>query len=348
VPVWVHGQNTVHFADSVRKAYDIPELSYSVVTDSTVLEIAALGHHSAVLNDTATLNDRFHLGSDTKAMTAFIIAKFVEEGKLTWATKFFDIYPEWEVGSKPVYYSITLEELLSHRARIQPFEGGEDDPAIPQFIGTKQEKRTAFGKYVLTLPPAKTDSSGFAYSNAGYTLAALMVEKASGMSWEQLVEKVFNKDLKLEVGLSWPDNQKHKDTWGHIPENGKLVPVPSDTSYRLDYTEPAGDLNIKLKDYVRFVQMNIQGMKGYGNYLHASDYKFIHKGVPYYSLGWFNINNGEGDFSTHTGTAGTYYALVTIDRKKFIGYIIFTNSFNDKTVNGVRVLLRKLKAEYGR
>lgn len=37
-----------------------------------------------------------------------------------------------------------------------------------------------------------------------------MLEKTTGKSWEQLVEKVFNKDLKLNVKLSWSENQKQK------------------------------------------------------------------------------------------------------------------------------------------
>ena len=70
------GQNNVQFADSIRKLNNIPELSYAVVTVDSILEIQALGKHSVDLNDSATLSDRFHIGSNTKAMTAFIIAKY--------------------------------------------------------------------------------------------------------------------------------------------------------------------------------------------------------------------------------------------------------------------------------
>lgn len=343
----LYGQKTLQYADSIRKTYHIPELAYAVVTADSTLEIAAMGHHSIDLPDTATLNDRFHIGSNTKAMTAFIIAKYVEKGKLKWTTKFFDIFPEWKQKSNPAYYNITLQDLLSHRAMIQPFQG-ENDPTIPEFKGTKQQKRKQFGKFVLTLEPVKPDSlHPFVYSNADYTLATLMLEKVTKMSWEQLVDKVFNKDLKLNVKFSWPENQIKKDTWGHSFENGKLIPIPSNTDYHLDYTEPAGDLNITLKDYIKFIQLNIQGLEGHNNYLKASSYHFIHQGIKGYSLGWFNIYEDGKSFSTHSGTAGTYYSLVQIDRKRYIGYIIFTNSFNEETVNGVRLLMRRLKQNYG-
>jgi CubicO group peptidase (beta-lactamase class C family) len=341
------GQQTTELADSIRKAYNIPALSYAVVTDKSIMEIQALGLHSIELNDLATLNDRFHIGSNTKAMTAFVIAKYVEKGKLKWTTKFFDIFPEWKETSKADYNNITLQDLLSHRAKIQAFQG-DNDPAIPDFKGTKQEKRKQFGKFVLTLNPLETDSTHkFNYSNAGYTLATLMLEKVTQKSWEQLVEKVFNKDLKLNVKFSWPENQNMKDNWGHSFENNKLTPVPSNTDYHLDFTEPAGDINIRLKNYAKFIQLNLEGLNGYNNYLTAKTYQFIHKGIEEYALGWYNIYENGKELSTHSGTAGTYYTLVHIDRVNGKAYIIFTNSFSADTQQGVRLLMRKLKENYG-
>lgn len=341
------GQKTIQFADSVRNSYHIPELSYAVLDSKTIVEIAALGKHSVDLPDTATLNDRFHIGSNTKAMTAFVIAKYVEAGKLKWSTKFFDLFPEWKSSSRADYSEITLQDLLSHRAGIQPFQG-DNDPAIPELTGTTQEKREGFGKFVLTLSPVAADTlQKFTYSNAGYTLATLMVEKVTQKSWEQLIEEVYNRDLKLDLKFSWPENQKVKDTWGHILDSGKLIPVPSTTDYRLDFTEPAGDLNIRLKDYATFIQLNLQGLEGKDNYLKAQTIQFLHKGIENYSLGWYNIYENGKELSTHSGTAGTYYTLVHIDRMNGKAYVIFTNSFNPDTQQGVRLLMRKLIDNYG-
>lgn len=348
ISIALYGQKTAQFSDSIRKVYHIPEMSYAVIDSKSTLEIAALGKHSIDLPDKATLNDRFHIGSNTKAMTAFIIAKYVEKGKLKWTTPFFDLFPEWKEKSNPEYAHISLQDLLSHKAGIQPFQG-EDDPKIPDFKGSNPEKRKQFGQFVLTLEPVKpNEQNPFIYSNAGYTLATLMLEKVTGKNWEQLVEKVFNKDLKLNVRLSWPENQKRKDTWGHSSENGKLKPIPSTFDYHLDYTEPAGDLNIRLKDYIKFIQLNLKGLEGEDNYLKSETYKFIHKGVENYSLGWFNIYENGKELSVHSGTgAFTYFTIVHIDRLKNKAYIIFTNSFNNETQQGVRLLMRKLKENYG-
>ncbi len=348
ISLMLHGQKTAQYADSIRIAYKIPELSYAVVEATSTLEIAALGKHAVTLPDTATLQDRFHLGSNTKAMTAFMIAKYVEKGKLKWTTRFFDLFPEWRAKSNPAYTNITLQDLLSHRARIQPFQG-ENDPEIPLFKGSNAEKRKQFGQFVLTVQPVTLDEQNpFVYSNAGYTLATLMVEKVTGKTWEQLVEKVFNKDLKLHIGFSWPDNQKRKDTWGHSTENDVLTPIPSSNDYHLDYTEPAGDLNSTLPDYIKFIQLNLQGLKGQNNYLKATTYHLLHKGMDHYAMGWFNMYENGKELSVHSGTgAFTYFTLVHIDRITQKAYIIFTNSFNDNTQQGVRLVMRRLKQNYG-
>ena len=341
------GQSNIEYADSIRRTDGIPELAYAVITPDSILEISFLGYHSVNLSDTASVSDRFHIGSNTKAMTAFIIAKYVEKKKLDWDTRFFDLFPEWKKGSDSAYYNITLKDLLSHRARIQPFTEDAEGNTIPQFKGTRQEKRTQFGRYVLTLQPVEIDSSlKYSYSNAGYTLATLMLEKVTGKSWEDLVKKVFNEDLKIDVGFSWPDNQTRKDTWGHISENDKLIPVPSTTDYHIDYTEPAGDINITLPDYIKFIQLNMHGLAGKDNYLKSGTYKFIFKGIENYSIGWANIVEKDKEFSAHSGTAGTYFSNVSIDRKKYIAYIIFSNSATDKTIDGVRYLMRRLKEKY--
>ena len=63
-------------------------------------------------------------------------------------------------------------------------------------------------------------------------------------------------------------------------------------------------------------------------------------------MGWYNIYENSKELSTHSGTAGSYYTLVHIDRIKGKAYIIFTNSYNDDTKQAVRLLMRKLKENH--
>ena len=191
----IYSQNLNIIADSIRVKYNIPELAFAVVSVDSINEIKTFGFHrieSKAVNDEAKIDDYFHLGSNTKAMTGFICAYFVERNKLNWNTKFFDLFPKWKKSSNSEYQNIILENLLSHRARIQPFTSGNEFAKLAKYAGTKSERRRQFCKYLLQINPVEQNNKSFNYSNAGYSLAALMLEKVSGKSWEELDKAVDN------------------------------------------------------------------------------------------------------------------------------------------------------------
>src|SRR6478609_6547192 len=92
-------QDLEQLNDSIRAAFQIPELGFAVVKLDTIAALQIRGFHRADQETTsgaAKMDDYFHLGSNTKAITAFIAARLVEQGKLKWTTKFFDLYPAWK------------------------------------------------------------------------------------------------------------------------------------------------------------------------------------------------------------------------------------------------------------
>src|SRR5262245_17419306 len=62
--------------------------------------------------------DRWLLGSDGKAMTAALIARLVDQGKLSWTTPLETMLPALAAGMRPEYRSVTLVDLLSHRSGL--------------------------------------------------------------------------------------------------------------------------------------------------------------------------------------------------------------------------------------
>lgn len=320
-----------------------------MVAEDSILEITYLGYHKINSADSATAVDRFHIGSNTKAMTGFIAAKLVELELIKWDTQFFDLYPELKAKADSGYLNITLKELLSHRARIGPFTSDEEYTALPHFAGTGQEKRRKFAKAVLAMKPVTIgENTKYVYSNAGYTLAALMLEKVSGKSWEELAKQIFNTDLGLDIDFGWPNLKDPNQTWGHWEEDGKVVAVSPD--YSMYPVEPAGDINITLPNYIRFIQLNLEGLSGKSNYLKNVTYQFLHNGIPDYSIGWANnyYLSEPINFSTHTGSTGTYFCYVLIDQKKSIAYIIMINSGTNQAREALSELRKYMKKKYGR
>ena len=343
-------QDIQRFLDSLMKTNQIPELGYAVISPDSILEIKTVGFHRADLkNDQtkASLYDYFHLGSNSKAITGFVAAYLVENNKVKWTTKFFDLFPEWKKNSNPAYYLITLGELLSHRANIQPYMSGLEYAELPEFKGDNSEQRKEFGKYLLAEKPARNNERIYNYSNAGYSIAAVMLEKITSESWEQLVKQIMESQVKVKINYGWPNKINLNQPYGHWIENDTLKPLPPDTDYNLQLAEPAGDISMTLPDYARFVQLNVQGLIGRDNVLKASTYNFLHYGLKDYSIGWGNLNKNGKQYSEHIGSAGTFFCHTLINKTDKLALIITANCATPQSQKAILMFLNLLKKKYG-
>lgn len=346
VSLSVKSQDLSDFADNIRKEYKIPEIGYAVVTSDSILEMNILGFKRAGTTIKADPDDRFHLGSNTKAITGFIAALLVKQKKVDWETKFFDLNPELKSNSKPAYYDMTLVDLLTHKARIQPFTDGDEypNPIVGKFKGDKSTQRYKFVEWVLTLEPVKSEER-ISYSNAGYSAAAVMLEKASGKSWENLVLDLGEK-LGVRFSFSWPNINDPSQPWGHWGVDDKLIPTGPDDSYRLSWVEPAGDLNMNLPDYAKFIQLQLLGLNGRSSLLSKAEFELLHYGVPepdHYSIGWsWAINQKGQHISAFNGSAETFFCFAYIIRDIDMAYVVFANCGSEQAATGVRKLLAYL------
>jgi len=341
----VSAQNITAIAEQIMEKDSIPEMAFAVVTKDSIIIKKVLGHHKISeinSNPNSNIDDYFHLGSNTKAITSFIAAKLVENKKIMWNTKFYDLFPELKRKSNTKYLNITLEDLLSHRAKIQPFTTGVEYQKLPKFNGSKQEKRRKFAEYVLTLDSVENKES-YNYSNAGYSVAAIMLEKVSGNSWEKLIDKYLRRKLNINIVFGWPNRNFENQPYGHWIDNGKLVSVSQKIDYDLSMAEPAGDLSMNIESYAKFIQLNIQGLAGENNFLQSKTYKFLHTYRDEYSIGWVNYIKNNEQISEHAGSDGTFFSYSQIDRKNLIGYIVLVNNGSKTAQNGVFEMINKLK-----
>ena len=89
--------------------YELPAVAAAVVKGEKVVAVGAVGTRKAGAKIPVTVNDRFHLGSDTKAMTALLAAMFVEEGKIRWNSTVSEVFPEFSTNMDPRLRRVTLE-----------------------------------------------------------------------------------------------------------------------------------------------------------------------------------------------------------------------------------------------
>ncbi|MHC4473500.1 MAG: serine hydrolase, partial [Planctomycetota bacterium] len=100
----------------VREKHDLPALAGAVVTSKGLVAVGATGVRRRGTEVKATAEDLWHIGSCTKSMTATLVGRLVEQGKLRWATTLAEALPGLEERMRAEYRKVTLADLLSHRA----------------------------------------------------------------------------------------------------------------------------------------------------------------------------------------------------------------------------------------
>ncbi|HQU85624.1 MAG TPA: serine hydrolase domain-containing protein [Pyrinomonadaceae bacterium] len=340
-----NAQNLKEFAETVKTEHKIPEIAYAVVSSDSVIEMEFLGKRRIEGDFPARKNDRFHIGANTKAITAFIAAQLVKDRKIDWNTKFFDLFPQLKSKSRKAYLKISLKDLLTFRANLPLYTYTFEKPEKKDFNGDYDAQRLQFAEYFLKQKPAKP-VDGLTFSNVGYVLAGLMLEKASGKSYKNLVDDL-GKNLQIEFGFDAPNLSDNLQTWGY-DENLRAV-LPTE-NYKINWLLAAGNINVDLPDYVKFIQLQLQGLREKLEILPQKDFDFLHFGLPKFSFGWFNERDEKTghQISFNEGNAGAFITKVCIIKEIDRAYIVFTNAATVETSKGVDILLDKMKEKYGR
>lgn len=323
--------------------YKMPGLS-AILIDQGKVYLSVKGKRKRGAEAELQLTDHLHLGSNTKAMTGFLAARLVEEGKIKWDTRVLDIFPAWKTTAKAAYHEITLQDLLSHRARIHPFTTGLEFMIIPTYEGTNVEKRKSFSQWLLGLEPVALEPSGYTYSNAGYTLASTMLEAVTGEAWESLLARYLFTPLGIEVSYGWPARQDTTQVWGHL--NG--APHDPNGDYHLGVlVAPAGDVSMSTQDYAKFLQQQLKGLAGEDDLLPAKTLQFLHQantGTTDYGIGWGRSTQAGKLMSYHDGSAGTFYCHALLFRAEGKALAVLSNAADQQTIQGIYDLSKKLQA----
>ncbi|MCW3466773.1 serine hydrolase domain-containing protein [Chitinophaga nivalis] len=338
-----YGQSCAQLADSIRQALHLPALGYAVVTADSIPDIRMLGVRKAGDPAPATLSDRFRIGSNTKAITGMLAAMQVKAGHLRWDTEFFSLFPELKSHSHPAYHHLTLLQTLTFRTRLIPYTYTNNAPTPAQIPGTPAMQRYHFAAWLLQQPPVAA-TADINLTNSGYPLASLMLEKASGHTYPELLA-ALGQQLQLHFGVGSPNYPDSTQTWGHDAHG---IPEPPADHYKLNWLMAAGNINISLEDYACFIQLQLKGLAGRSDLLTAKEFAFLHTGLPHFAVGWFwEHNDAHHRVSYNKGNPGTFLTTVRVIPTANRGYIIFTNQQRDDIAAALDTLQRALEKQYG-
>ena len=311
---------------AVHSPYDVPGMAGVVLDASGIIDRAVVGVRRVGAPDAIALGDRFHLGSNVKAMTATAIASVVEDGLISWTATAESVFPELAADIDPDLRSITLAQLLNHRGGIQPFTAAGEFGALPPFSGTPMQQRAAFTAWLLEHGHGGPTGS-FLYSNAGYSLAAAMAERVTGTAFEELLASRVLAPLSITGTPGWPAATDAAQPWGHTGENGIYFPENPQGVYQLPpIITPAGDLSMSIENYARFVLVHLRALRGQPELLSAASFQRMHTPDGPYAMGWALGDLRGTPIYAHEGSAGTFHAVALIVPSSNIATIVFVNA----------------------
>jgi CubicO group peptidase (beta-lactamase class C family) len=328
--VRVSDQNDARVAavlEPIRARHGFPALGGAIVTSRGLTAMAVTGVRKAGTEVAATPDDLWHLGSDTKAMTAVWIARVVGSGRLTWDSTIGGVLAKQTAGAPEAFRSITLLQLLSHRAGLA---ANIDWRSAARAAETTRAQRLVAVQTAATSPLASTPGSRFEYSNLGYVIAAAMAEHAADRAWEDELRATIFTPLGMksagfgglgtpgQVDQPWP----HIDSGKPAPNNGPLVDNPA-------VLGPAGTVHCSLADWARFIADQLSGAKGKGALLGPEEYKRLHT-PPLggnYAFGWLVTDRpwAGGTALTHAGSNTMNFAVVWMAPARDFAVLVTTN-----------------------
>jgi CubicO group peptidase (beta-lactamase class C family) len=170
----------------------VPGASLAVVKDGKIAYLNAYGLARLNPPEKVTTGMAFPIGSVSKQFTAALVLLLQQDGKLSLDDKVGKFLPELTQAN-----NVTIRQILSHTAGYQDFWPEDYSPLAFAHATTPQAVVDQWAKKKLDFPPG----TAWQYSNTGYAIAALIVEKAGGAPFfEQAQKRIFQPLGMKDVG----------------------------------------------------------------------------------------------------------------------------------------------------
>jgi CubicO group peptidase (beta-lactamase class C family) len=331
----------------------------AVVRKNGTIKVGVSGIRRHGYQTRVAANDRWHIGSDTKAMTATLAAILVDRGVIGWQTTLAEAFPELSGGMNAAYRTIKLIELLRHRGGIPAGHAGQDG-LLWKEDESNRTRRYLFTEAVTAGAPSHVPGGKFVYSNAGYIIAAAMLEKRADRDWADMMRTELFQPLGAKhTGFGPPETEIvalgpgapaiPRQPWGH----GPMREIWDGNQNRPPAAAPAGDVHASLRDWGRFILLHLNGQHGE---LKLSSNSTVHLHTPQvtdpsdpskydaYAAGWGTDVKGR---YFHDGSIGFWYSRAIFHKIQGYGILVIANMGGETVVKATDALEERLMQYMG-
>ncbi len=346
--------------DEAFERYRPPGLAVGVVLDGEVVFTRTRGELAAGGGPKVDRDTLFKIASNSKAMTAAVLARLVDQGKLDWTDPVVKHLPDFRMHDPWVTQEMQVRDLLIHNSGLGP--GAGDLMLWPEpNLFTRQDVIQG----LRHLRPAYSFRSRYAYDNILYIVAGEVAAAAGGAPFDELVRREVFAPLGMRrcqagqwrrdaVGnVAQPHMRLSEGGYALVRADGEVVPdVPM---------MAAGGIRCGLDDMLRWAAAWLQPDDGGTVRAWLSDAQREevwknHMPMPLsrrmrewdnshysaYGYGW-RLTDVDGTWKvSHTGTLAGMYSALTLLPREGVAIVLLVNGDADelRTVLG-QVLVKR-------
>ena len=346
--------------DAVVERYHLPGLAVGVIEDGEVVYRRTAGEIALGSGQPVTPDALFKIASNSKAMTATLLARLVQQGRLRWDDPVKRWLPAFRMYDPWVTEHMQVGDLLTHRSGLG--EGAGDLMLWPEPNAFTRPDIIAALAY---LKPRYSFRAGYAYDNLLYVVAGEVAAAAGNAPYETLLRREVFEPLGLsrcQVG-TWRRDEHAPVAVPHARRGEGFVPLkPAGPLVRPTTMEAAGGVQCSLDDMLTWARQWLAPTAVQLAWLPQAQRDTLW--TPYtpmpisvqrrawdgtrlyaYGYGW-RIADVDGALTvSHTGTlSGMYSALYLLpDRRD--GFVVLINGdAEDARTVLIEVLLKQFTA----
>ncbi len=339
--------------DRIRTQAGLVALGAVVATsEDGVTALAVSGQRSSGRADPVQPVDSWHIGSNTKMLTALLYARLVEAGHAEWGATLPQLFPALDPEMDAGWRKVTIEDLLSHRSGAAP------NASMVWMLRSKASKlalpvqRADLARTVLSAPPAGKQGD-FTYSNLGYIIAGAAIERLSadtpslkGKSYELLMREFVIGKAPAGAALGFGFGPPPAGIEGHAPGLFGIGVKAQGRGTGADNPAalgPAGTAHYSLRGHALLLLSFLDGPQALPKPMRA---KLL---APYpddssgYGLGWGTaVRADAGRVYMHAGSNTIWLSQVVLVPDHGAVIIVNTNQYGPKADKAVRDLTEEL------
>lgn len=226
-------ENTIN---EEMKITGVPGVALAIINDNQVVLEKGFGLANTLTDLPMSDSTIFQIASLTKTFTALTVLKELKDADIDVNQTIGTVI----TGLSPGLSSITFHQLLSHKGGLIEYTNETDRTDIYDFFKN-------IGDSIMFIEPGRV----FSYSNMGYALIDLAIQRLSGLTYPKAVERNVFGPLKLKnTGFDLYEVASKSLATGHLWSDGKLTPKIN--HFDLPLLRAAGGLFTNMQDLERF------------------------------------------------------------------------------------------------